>query len=161
DLRLEEGKPEWGLRLRVVGGGCSGFSYELGWEDAEQDGDLINESHGVRVFVDPQSVQYVTGAEIDYVDSLYGSRFSVKNPKVKGSCGCGHSFQAYPLRRGRARPAPARAPAGREGSGGPVRAVPGGGRPGPPRGRGSRRGHRGAGLGRGFGGPSPPRLPSS
>ena len=94
DLRLEEGKPEWGLRLRVVGGGCSGFSYELGWEDAEQDGDLINESHGVRVFVDPHSVQYVTGAEIDYVDSLYGSGFSVKNPNVKGSCGCGHSFQA-------------------------------------------------------------------
>ncbi|MBI3454739.1 MAG: iron-sulfur cluster insertion protein ErpA [Candidatus Rokubacteria bacterium] len=93
DLRLEEGKPDWGLRLRVVGGGCSGFSYELGWEDAEQAEDQVTESQGVKVYVDPQSVQYVTGAEIDYVDSLYGSGFSVKNPNVKGTCGCGQSFQ--------------------------------------------------------------------
>jgi iron-sulfur cluster insertion protein len=93
-LRLEEGKPDWGLRLRVVGGGCSGFSYELGWEDAEQDGDQIAESQGVKVYVDPMSVQYVNGVEIDYVDSLYGSGFSIKNPNAKGSCGCGHSFQA-------------------------------------------------------------------
>ena len=93
DLRLEEGKPEWGLRLRVVGGGCSGFSYELGWEDAEQEGDQFVESHGVKVYVDPMSTQYVAGAEIDFVDGLYGSGFSVKNPNVKGTCGCGHSFQ--------------------------------------------------------------------
>jgi iron-sulfur cluster insertion protein len=88
-LRLEEGKPEWGLRLRVVGGGCSGFSYELGWEDAAQEGDEV-----VKVYVDPNSVQYVGGAQIDYVDSLYGSGFSINNPNSKGSCGCGHSFQA-------------------------------------------------------------------
>jgi iron-sulfur cluster insertion protein len=93
-LRLEEGKPEWGLRLRVVGGGCSGFSYELGWEDAVQEGDEIVESSGVKVYVDPASVQYVGGAQIDYVDSLYGSGFSINNPNSKGSCGCGHSFQA-------------------------------------------------------------------
>ena len=93
-LRLEESKPEWGLRLRVVGGGCSGFSYELGWEDAEQEGDQVIESAGVKVFVDPASVQYVGGAQIDYVDSLYGSGFSINNPNSKGSCGCGHSFQA-------------------------------------------------------------------
>jgi iron-sulfur cluster insertion protein len=93
-LRLEEGKPEWGLRLRVVGGGCSGFSYELGWEDAVQEGDEVVESGGVKVYVDPNSVQYVSGAQIDYVDSLYGSGFSINNPNSKGSCGCGHSFQA-------------------------------------------------------------------
>ncbi|HEX2500028.1 MAG TPA: iron-sulfur cluster insertion protein ErpA [Methylomirabilota bacterium] len=93
-LRLEEGKPEWGLRLRVVGGGCSGFSYELGWEDAVQEGDEVVESSGVKVYVDPASVQYVGGAQIDYVDSLYGSGFSINNPNSKGSCGCGHSFQA-------------------------------------------------------------------
>jgi iron-sulfur cluster insertion protein len=93
-LRLEEGKPEWGLRLRVVGGGCSGFSYELGWEDAVQEGDQVVESSGVKVYVDPASVQYVGGAQIDYVDSLYGSGFSINNPNSKGSCGCGHSFQA-------------------------------------------------------------------
>ena len=94
DLRLEEGKTESGLRLRVGGGGCSGFSYELGWEDAEQEGDQVVESAGVKVFVDPQSVQYVGGVEIDFVDSMYGSGFSIKNPNAKGSCGCGHSFQA-------------------------------------------------------------------
>jgi iron-sulfur cluster insertion protein len=93
-LRLEEGKPEWGLRLRVVGGGCSGFSYELGWEDVAQEGDEVVESGGVKVYVDPNSVQYVGGAQIDYVDSLYGSGFSINNPNSKGSCGCGHSFQA-------------------------------------------------------------------
>jgi len=93
-LRLEEGKPEMGLRLRVVGGGCSGFSYELGWEDAAQDGDQVVEASGVKVYVDPNSVQYVGGAQIDYVDSLYGSGFSINNPNSKGSCGCGHSFQA-------------------------------------------------------------------
>jgi iron-sulfur cluster insertion protein len=93
-LRLEEGKPEWGLRLRVVGGGCSGFSYELGWEDAEQEGDQVVEASGVKVYVDPQSAQYVSGAEVDFVDGMYGSGFSIKNPNSKGSCGCGHSFQA-------------------------------------------------------------------
>lgn len=94
DLRLEEGKPEWGLRLRVVGGGCSGFSYELGWEDAGQEGDAVVESAGVKVFVDSMSVQYVDGVEIDYVDNMVGSGFSIKNPNAKGTCGCGHSFQA-------------------------------------------------------------------
>jgi iron-sulfur cluster insertion protein len=94
DLRLEEGKPDWGLRLKVVGGGCSGFSYELGWDDAPQEGDQVAESQGVKVFIDPMSVQYVDGVEIDYVDSLYGSGFSIKNPNAKGTCGCGHSFQA-------------------------------------------------------------------
>lgn len=94
DLRLEEGKPDWGMRLRVVGGGCSGFSYELGWEDTEQQGDQVLEPSGVKLYVDPQSAPYLAGVEIDYVDSLYGSGFSVKNPNAKGTCGCGHSFQA-------------------------------------------------------------------
>ena len=94
DLRLEEDKPEWGLRLRVVGGGCSGFSYELGWEEVEQQGDQVVESSGVKVYVDPMSVQYIGGVEIDYVDSMVGSGFSIKNPNAKGTCGCGHSFQA-------------------------------------------------------------------
>ena len=94
DLRLEEGKPDWALRLRVVGGGCSGFSYDLGWDETPQEGDQVAESQGIKVFVDPQSVQYVDGLEIDFVDSLYGSGFSIKNPNAKGTCGCGHSFQA-------------------------------------------------------------------
>jgi iron-sulfur cluster insertion protein len=94
DLRLEEGKPEWGLRIRVVGGGCSGMSYELGWEDAETAGDNVIEQSGVRVFVDQFSAPYLTGCEIDYVDNnMLGAGFAIKNPNVKSSCGCGQSHR--------------------------------------------------------------------
>ena len=94
DLRLEEGKPEWGLRIRVVGGGCSGMSYELGWEDQAAEGDNVVESHGVKVYVDPQSAPYLSGSEIDFVDnSMMGAGFEIKNPNAKSSCGCGQSHQ--------------------------------------------------------------------
>ena len=93
-LRLEEGKPEWGLRVRLVGGGCSGMSYELGWEDQETEGDTVVESHGVKVFVDPHSVSYLQGSEIDYVDNtMLGAGFAINNPNVKSSCGCGQSHR--------------------------------------------------------------------
>ena len=94
DLRLEEGKPEWGLRIRLVGGGCSGMSYELGWEDQTSDEDNVVESHGVKVYVDRRSAPYVAGSEIDYVDNnLLGAGFAINNPNVKSSCGCGSSHQ--------------------------------------------------------------------
>jgi iron-sulfur cluster insertion protein len=94
DLRLEEGKPEWGLRIRVVGGGCSGMSYELGWEDAQADGDSVVEQGGVKVYVDQFSAPYLTGSEIDYVDNnMLGAGFAIKNPNVKSSCGCGQSHR--------------------------------------------------------------------
>jgi iron-sulfur cluster insertion protein len=94
DLRLEEGKPEWGLRIRVVGGGCSGMSYELGWEDAEGEGDSVVEQAGVKVYVDQFSAPYLMGSEIDYVDNnMLGAGFAIKNPNVKSSCGCGQSHR--------------------------------------------------------------------
>jgi iron-sulfur cluster insertion protein len=94
ELRLEEGKPEWGLRIRLVGGGCSGMSYELGWDDAAAADDNVVESHGVRVFVDARSLPYLDGSEIDYVDNnMLGAGFAIKNPNVKSSCGCGSSHQ--------------------------------------------------------------------
>jgi iron-sulfur cluster insertion protein len=95
DLRLEEGKPEWGLRIRVVGGGCSGMSYELGWEDQETAGDnIIEAGHGVKVYIDPNSAPYLAGSEIDYVDNqMLGAGFAIKNPNVKSSCGCGQSHR--------------------------------------------------------------------
>jgi iron-sulfur cluster insertion protein len=94
ELRLEEGKPDWGLRVRLVGGGCSGMSYELGWEEAAAEDDSVIESQGVRVYVDTHSVPYITGSEIDYVDnSMLGAGFAIKNPNVKSSCGCGASHQ--------------------------------------------------------------------
>ena len=94
DLRLEEGKPEWGLRVRLVGGGCSGMSYELGWDDTATDGDNVVETNGVKVFVDSHSAPYLQGSEIDYVDNnMLGAGFAIKNPNVKSSCGCGQSHR--------------------------------------------------------------------
>ena len=94
DLRLEEGKPEYGLRIRVVGGGCSGFSYELGWEDQAAEGDNVIESHGIKVYVDSMSASYLAGSEIDFVDNqMLGAGFAINNPNVKSSCGCGQSHQ--------------------------------------------------------------------
>ena len=94
DLRLEEGKPEWGLRIRIVGGGCSGMSYELGWDDTPVEGDNVVETAGVKVFVDSHSAPYLQGSEIDYVDNnMLGAGFAINNPNVKSSCGCGSSHQ--------------------------------------------------------------------
>lgn len=94
DLRMEEGKPEWGLRVRLVGGGCSGMSYELEWEDEAAAGDMVVESQGIKVYIDQHSAPYLTGCEIDYVDNnMLGAGFAIKNPNVKSSCGCGQSHR--------------------------------------------------------------------
>ena len=78
----------------VVGGGCSGMSYELGWDDAAADDDNVIEAGSVRVFVDTKSAPYLAGSEIDYVDNnMLGAGFAIKNPNVKSSCGCGSSHQ--------------------------------------------------------------------
>ncbi|HEY4013695.1 MAG TPA: iron-sulfur cluster insertion protein ErpA [Polyangiaceae bacterium] len=83
-----------GLRLRVVGGGCAGFSYDLYFEDKLGEMDEEFESNGVKLFVDPMSYQYLEGVEIDYVEGLHGAGFKFNNPNSKGSCGCGSSFSA-------------------------------------------------------------------
>jgi iron-sulfur cluster assembly accessory protein len=82
-----------GLRVRVVGGGCSGFQYQLVF-DAPKAGDQVYEQDGVKVVIDPKSFLYLNGTEIDYVDGLMGAGFALKNPNAKGTCGCGSSFQA-------------------------------------------------------------------
>jgi iron-sulfur cluster assembly protein len=81
-----------GLRVGVRGGGCSGFQYALAF-DAERDGDTVFESHGIRLLVDAQSLPYVNGAQVDYVDGLQGAGFQVNNPNVIAACGCGSSFR--------------------------------------------------------------------
>jgi iron-sulfur cluster insertion protein len=83
-----------GLRLRVVGGGCAGFSYDLYFEDKLGELDEEFESNGVKLYVDPMSFQYLEGVEIDYVEGLHGAGFKFNNPNSKGSCGCGSSFSA-------------------------------------------------------------------
>ena len=80
------------LRISVRGGGCSGFQYHLAF-DNQRDGDAIFEDHGLRILVDNQSLPYVDGSSIDYVDSLQGAGFQVNNPNVVAACGCGSSFR--------------------------------------------------------------------
>ena len=94
-LAGEEGLPETaGLRVRVVPGGCSGFQYSLNIEEESRANDHVIESHGVRMFVDMFSAQYLNGVEIDYVTNVMGSGFTFKNPNATGGCGCGSSFTA-------------------------------------------------------------------
>lgn len=93
-LLVEEKKDEAGLRVFVQGGGCSGFQYGLMLEDGSGDAevDRVFQSNGVTLFVDPISIRYLNGAEVDFVDNLMGGGFTIKNPNAKSTCGCGQSF---------------------------------------------------------------------
>lgn len=81
-----------GLRVGVLPGGCSGFQYGLNIEDEPAEDDLVVEANGLRLFVDPFSMQYLGGVEIDYVTTFQGSGFTFNNPNAAGGCGCGSSF---------------------------------------------------------------------
>jgi iron-sulfur cluster assembly accessory protein len=83
----------YGLRVFVQGGGCSGLSYGMGFENNIYEQDRVVETDGVRLIIDPTSLMYMEGSEIDYVDSLMGGGFAVNNPNAVSSCGCGHSFR--------------------------------------------------------------------
>ncbi|MEE2637755.1 MAG: iron-sulfur cluster insertion protein ErpA [Acidobacteriota bacterium] len=93
-LMAEENKTSAGLRVFVQGGGCSGFQYGLMIEDGDGDesADRVFESNGVNLYVDPISMRYLSGAEVDFVDNLTGGGFTIKNPNAKSTCGCGSSF---------------------------------------------------------------------
>ena len=80
------------LRLSVQGGGCSGFQYKFDVENARADDDVLIERDGVTMLIDPVSLQYLAGSEVDFVDDLIGASFKVNNPQAKTSCGCGTSF---------------------------------------------------------------------
>ena len=86
--------------MRVVGGGCAGFSYDLYFEDKVGDMDEQFESQGVKLYVDPMSYQYLEGVEIDYIEGLHGAGFKFNNPNSKGSCGCGSSFRPDAIAKG-------------------------------------------------------------
>ncbi len=83
-----------GLRLSVVGGGCSGFQYSMAFENGAGMMDKVYEMDGLKVFVDATSLMYLNGARVDYVETLEGAGFKFENPNVKSTCGCGSSFQA-------------------------------------------------------------------
>jgi iron-sulfur cluster assembly accessory protein len=93
ELLSEEGKAGSGLRVFVQGGGCSGFQYGLMIEENGGGvGDQVYESNGVKLFVDPVSISYLKGAEVDFVDTVTGGGFTIKNPNATSTCGCGQSF---------------------------------------------------------------------
>jgi iron-sulfur cluster insertion protein len=94
DLIRAEENPKLMLRVYVQGGGCSGLSYGFEFDESLQDGDICVENQGVRLLVDPMSVQYLMGAEIDYREGLEGAQFVIRNPNATTTCGCGSSFTA-------------------------------------------------------------------
>lgn len=83
-----------GLRVFIAGGGCSGFQYGMAFENQMEDGDMVFESKGVRLYVDQASAMYLEGASVDYVDSLMGGGFRIENPNAVSTCSCGQSFSA-------------------------------------------------------------------
>jgi len=91
---MQEEKDTVGLRIYVRGGGCHGYQYGMAFETKIGEDDTILEKDGVKVIMDSQSAPLLGGAEVDYVDSLQGSGFSIKNPQAKTTCGCGSSFSA-------------------------------------------------------------------
>ena len=90
----DEGDDSLMLRVFISGGGCSGFQYGFTFDQEEGDGDTVVINGGVKLLVDPMSVQYLMGAEIDYTESISGSQFVIKNPNATTTCGCGSSFSA-------------------------------------------------------------------
>ncbi len=93
-LLTKQGRPEGVLRVAVIGGGCSGLQYKMDLQDAPANRDIMVESSGIRVVVDPKSALYVTGSELDFVDALQDGGFKVNNPNAATSCSCGESFSA-------------------------------------------------------------------
>jgi len=92
ELLSEEGKAGSGLRVFVQGGGCSGFQYGLMIEENGGDADQVYESNGVKLYIDPVSISYLKGAEVDFVETVTGGGFTIRNPNAVSTCGCGQSF---------------------------------------------------------------------
>ena len=91
-LMAADGKEGYGLRVAVLGGGCSGFQYGFTFDEQVESGDSQVENQGVTLLIDPMSVQYLMGAEIDYKEDLQGAQFIIRNPNAQTTCGCGQSF---------------------------------------------------------------------
>lgn len=94
ELIAEEQNPALKLRVYITGGGCSGFQYGFTFDENEEEGDARVENSGVVLLVDPMSIQYLMGAEIDYREDISGAQFIIRNPNAATTCGCGSSFSA-------------------------------------------------------------------
>jgi len=94
NLLEREDMPEGVLRVRIIPGGCSGYTYEMGFDDVTEESDKVIENYGVKVVVDEISVPFLNGAVLDYQDGLQGQGFQISNPNATSTCGCGSSFNA-------------------------------------------------------------------
>jgi iron-sulfur cluster assembly accessory protein len=92
EVIAEQSENYAGIRVAVVGGGCSGFQYAMNLERSSREGDEVVEVDGLKVFVDDQSALYLDGTEIDYIETIQGAGFKFNNPKARNTCGCGESF---------------------------------------------------------------------
>ena len=92
ELAREEGNAALMLRVYITGGGCSGFQYGFEFDENREADDIAVEREGVTLLVDPLSLQYLQGAEVDYTENLQGAQFTIRNPNAKTTCGCGSSF---------------------------------------------------------------------
>ena len=90
-LLEKENKQGYGLRVGVTPGGCSSYTYDIGLEKAPKENDIVIEEKGVKVFMNTESISFMKGSTVDYLDTLQNSGFKINNPNVKTSCGCGHS----------------------------------------------------------------------
>ncbi len=94
ELIREEGNPSLKLRVYIQGGGCSGFQYGFEFDEQQNEDDFAVATDEVTLLVDPLSLQYLVGAQVDYTESLHGAQFVIRNPNAKTTCGCGSSFSA-------------------------------------------------------------------
>jgi iron-sulfur cluster assembly accessory protein len=92
DAMQREGLAGYGIRVGVMGGGCSGFQYSMDFEEKAKDGDITLEQSGIKLYVDAMSSMYLQGVTIDYIQGLQGAGFKFSNPNAKSTCGCGSSF---------------------------------------------------------------------
>ena len=90
-LLEKENKQGYGLRVGVTAGGCSSYMYDIGLEKSPKENDMVIEEKGVRIFINPESIAFMKGSTVDYIESLQNAGFKINNPNVKTSCGCGHS----------------------------------------------------------------------
>ena len=90
-LLEKENKPDYGLRVGVTAGGCSSYMYEINLEKEPKADDMVIEDKGIKIFINPKSIEFMKGSTVDYLDTLMNAGFKVNNPNVKTSCGCGHS----------------------------------------------------------------------
>ena len=90
-LLEKENKKDYGLRVGIISGGCSGYTYDIGLEKSAKENDTVLEEKGVKIFINPESIAFMKGSTIDYMETLQNSGFKINNPNVKTTCGCGHS----------------------------------------------------------------------